>query len=142
MRPRMGADRMGLGGDLSHDVGVLSCHFPHHKEGRIRALCGQRREDRPRVAGRRTIIEGQHDLAGCKEIRIAMSLAEPRSAGRVDFGDAGDAKTALVQACSALLAGGRPSSAPATHKKATIILITISKLLRCSLDRERSYSAT
>jgi hypothetical protein len=60
--------------------------FADREEQRFGALILQRLENRRRIAGPRTVVESQHDLAGLQEIvGLELFRSEARSACGVDF---------------------------------------------------------
>jgi len=71
MRPGVAADRMTSGSHLPEDFGRPHRMLADREEDRLGAVGSERRQDGGRVVGPRTIVEGQHNLAGLQKIVVA-----------------------------------------------------------------------
>src|ERR1700722_12401888 len=86
MRPSMRADRMSCCSNLLEDFRVPHRMFADGEEQRLGALRLQGFEDGWRIAGPRTVIEGQHDFVVAKEVVCFKLLgSEAGASGRVYF---------------------------------------------------------
>src|ERR1051325_1301084 len=93
MRPCVRANRMACRSNLLEDFRMPHGMFADRKKHCLRALLCQRLQHRWRVAGPRTVVEGEHYFPITQEI-VCLEVLEPeaRPSSRVDFNDTCDAE--------------------------------------------------
>ena len=85
---------MPCGRNLLEDFRMPYCLLTDREENGFGALLCQRPENGWRIAGPRTVVEGEHHFPITKEIvGLEILKSEARSSSGVDFNDTCDAKS-------------------------------------------------